>query len=240
MITKTQLRYQRVLIKFSGEALLGDKKHGIDSEVVTAIAQEIRPLIIAGVEIGIVIGGGNFFRGAKLNQAAITRVTADQLGMVATILNALAMRDIFNYFSIPTKIMSALAVDGIVERYNHMQAASYLAQKFVVVFAGGTGNPFVTTDTALGLRGVELQAELLLKATNVDGVYDDDPQKNPAAKLYHRLTYQEVLVKELAVMDLSAFCLCRDHKKKLIVFNLHKKGALARIIRGEAEGTLVE
>lgn len=227
------------MLKFSGEALLGKGTAGIDTAVIENIANEIKPLVTAKVQVGIIVGGGNFFRGAKLNQALISRVTGDHLGMIATLLNVLAMRDVFTHLNIPTKIMSALPIDGIVECYDCAKAASYLEQNFVVIFAGGTGNPFVTTDTALGLRGIELDADLLLKATNVDGVYSADPLTNPNAKFYSHLSYQEALTKELAVMDLSAFCLCRDHKMKLRVFNMHKRGALLRIIQGFDEGTLV-
>jgi uridylate kinase len=240
MAATKKIRYRRIMLKFSGEALLGRRTHGIDTAVIENIACEIKQLVACKVQVGIIIGGGNFFRGAKLNQALISRVTGDHLGMIATMLNALAMRDVFAHLGIPTKIMSALPIAGIVEGYDHCRALDYLAQNFVVIFAGGTGNPLVTTDTALGLRGIELDADLLLKATNVDGIYSADPQTNPNAKFYSHLTYQEALNKELAVMDLAAFCLCRDHKMKLRVFNMHKKGALLRIIQGSNEGTLVE
>lgn len=233
--------YKRVMIKFSGEALIGNKGYGIDPIVVENIACEISQLVLCKVQVGVIIGGGNFFRGALLNhQTGISRVTGDHLGMIATVLNALAMKDIFEHQHVSTRIMSALPIDGIVERYDRNKASEYLAKNFVVIFAGGTGNPFVTTDTTLGLRGAELEADLLLKATNVDGIYSEDPQKNPNAKFYSRLTYHEILLKELKVMDLAAFCLCRDHKMKLRVFNMHKKGALFRIVSGANEGTLVE
>jgi uridylate kinase len=233
-------RYRRVMLKFSGEALLGTKAFGIDTAVIENIANEIKLLVSDKVQVGIVVGGGNFFRGAKLNHVLISRVTGDHLGMVATILNALAMRDVFASLNIPTQIMSALPINGVVECYDRNKAANYLEQNFVVIFAGGTGNPFVTNDTALALRGIELEVDLLLKATNVDGIYSVDPHANPDAKFYSRLTYQEALTKELAVMDLSAFCLCRDHKMKLRVFNMHKQGIILRIIQGANEGTLVE
>jgi uridylate kinase len=240
MATTKKPRYRRIMLKFSGEALLGKSGYGIDPAVIENIAHELKPLLVEKVQIGIIVGGGNFFRGAKFNSSLISRVTADHLGMVATIMNTLAMRDVFERANIPTKIMSALPIAGIVECYDCRKAATYLEQNFVVIFSGGTGNPFVTTDTALSLRGIELNADLLLKATNVDGVYSSDPEKNPEAKLYNHLTYQEAVAKELAVMDLAAFCLCRDHKMKLQVFNMHKKGVLLRIIDGEHEGTLVE
>ncbi|EKE01618.1 MAG: uridylate kinase [uncultured bacterium] len=240
MATTKKPRYRRIMLKFSGEALLGKGGQGIDPAVIEYIAEEIKPLIASRVQVGIIIGGGNFFRGAKLNHNLISRVTADHLGMIATMLNALAMRDVFEHAKISTKIMSALPIDSIIERYDYNKASDYLDKNFLMIFAGGTGNPFVTTDTALGLRGIELNADLLLKATNVDGVYSADPQRNPSAKFYSHLTYQEALAKELAVMDLAAFCLCRDHKMKLRVFSMHKKGALLRIIQGANEGTLVE
>jgi uridylate kinase len=240
MVTTKKPRYRRIMLKFSGEALLGKGDRGIDSTVIENIVCEIKPLIAVKVQIGIIVGGGNFFRGAKLNQDLISRVTADNLGMIATIMNALAMRDVFEHLNIPTKIMSALPIDGIVERYDCSKARDYLEQNFVVIFAGGIGNPLVTTDTTLSLRGIELNADLLLKATNVDGVYSTDPKIDPNAKFYSHLTYQDALNEELQVMDLAAFCLCRDHKMKLRVFNMHKKGSLLRIIQGSNEGTLIQ
>lgn len=239
-MTTTKTHYRRIMLKFSGEALLGKKTHGIDTKVIENIVSEIKQLIDRKVQVGIIIGGGNFFRGAELNQTLISRVTGDHLGMIATMLNALAMRDVFVHLNIPTKVMSALPINGIIERYDRSKADDYLNQDFTVIFAGGTGNPLVTTDTALVMRGVELDADLLLKATNVDGIYSADPQTNPDAKFYSHLTYQEVLTRELAVMDLAAFCMCRDHQMKLRVFNMHKKGALLDIINGSDEGTLVE
>lgn len=232
--------YRRVMLKYSGEALMGKTGFGIDTSIVKAIAEEVKSLAMRKVQVGIIIGGGNFFRGARLTQGGIGRITGDHLGMIATLLNAITMREIFNSCGIPTKVLSALPIDGIVERFDRINADRYLQHNQVVIFAGGTGNPLVTTDTALSLRGIELDADLLLKATNVDGIYSADPKKNSKAKLYHHLTYQEVLTKELAVMDLAAFCLCRDQQMKLRVFNMHKKGALLRIICGGDEGTLVE
>lgn len=230
----------RIILKLSGEALMGDEDHGISSEIIEDIARDIEEVVAKKVQVGIVVGGGNFFRGARLNGAGVSRVTGDHLGMIATMLNAIAIRDIFNRLKIPTNIMSALPIDGLIERYDRNRALAYLQQGYVTVFAGGTGNPLVTTDTALCLRGIELDADLLLKATNVDGVYTADPKKNPEAKFYSRLTYDEALAKKLEVMDLSAFCLGRDHKMKIRVFNIRKKGALLRIIQGLDEGTLVE
>jgi uridylate kinase len=235
-----KIHYRRIMLKFSGEALLGKKSCGIDTAVITNVAQEIKPLLANKVQVGVIIGGGNFFRGAKLKQEMISRITGDYLGMFATMMNALAMRDVFEKLHIPTKIMSALPVPGIIEGHDRVKANHYLNQNFITIFAGGIGNPLVTTDTALSLRGIELNADLLVKATNVDGVYSADPRINPKAKLYTHLNYQQALTKKLAVMDLTAFCLCRDHKMKLRVFNMHKRGALLRIVKGADEGTLVE
>lgn len=232
--------YQRIMLKFSGEALHGKKDNKVDPAIIKNIVNEIKPLIARKVQIGIVIGGGNFFRGAELNQKFVSRVTADHLGMIATMLNALMMRDIFEHLNVSTKIMSSLPIDGIIERYDRKIANDYLNQGKVIIFAAGIGNPLVTTDTALCIRGIELNADLILKATNVAGVYSSDPHTNKKAKLYSKVTYQEILANELSVMDLAAFCLCRDHKMKLRIYNMRKKGALLRIIKGMNEGTLIE
>ncbi|OGT09285.1 MAG: UMP kinase [Gammaproteobacteria bacterium RBG_16_37_9] len=240
MNTTKKHHYRRVMLKLSGEALMGKKDYGISVQVIEDIARDIKVLVSKKIQLGIVVGAGNFFRGARLNGSKISRITGDHLGMVATMLNALAMQDVFTRLKIPVKVMSALPINGLIERYNQRDAIEYLQQGLVVIFAGGTGNPLVTTDTALCMRGIELDADLLLKATSVDGVYATDPKKNPKAKLFSHLTYDEVLKKELAVMDLAAFCLGRDHKMKLRIFNIFKKGALLRIIQGEDVGTLVE
>lgn len=232
-------KYKRILLKLSGEALTGKSKFGIDPDVIEYIAHEIASILKLGIEVGIVIGGGNFFRGQALFDAGLGRVTSDNMGTVATIINALAMRDIFERNNIATIIMSAIPMSGIVEHYDRRKANSELQSGNVLIFAAGTGNPLVTTDSALSLRGIELNADILLKATNVDGIYTDDPVKNPKATRYKKLTYREVLEKELAVMDLAAFCQCRDYNMVLRVFSLHKPGALKRIVLGEDEGTLV-
>lgn len=232
--------HQRVVIKISGEALLGEKSQGVDTEVLERVAADIKVLVERKVQIGVVVGAGNFLRGATLDHSKISRVTGDQMGMVATIINAIAMHEIFSSLKIPTTIMSALPIDGVIEPYNHRNAIAYMEQGSVVIFAGGTGNPLVTTDTALCLRGIEVGADLLLKATNVDGVYSHDPRKNPEAKLYKQLSYDEALEKKLQVMDLTAFTLGRDHKMKLKVFNISKKSALVRATEGLSEGTLIE
>lgn len=239
-IDMSKTKYNRILLKLSGEALAGSESFGIDPKVVIYIAQELKSILKLGVEVGIIIGGGNIFRGAELFGSGIDRVTGDHMGMTATIINSLAMRDIFKGQGIATDIMSALPVNGIVEGYDRCEADQKLQQGKVVIFPGGTGNPLFTTDSAMSLRGIELNADLLLKATNVDGVYSADPKKDPNATLYTHLTYQEALDQELAVMDLTAFLQCRDFNKVLRVFDLHKPGALRKIILGEAEGTLVE
>jgi len=239
MVDKRKKRYQRIMLKLSGEALVGDKNYGICSQIIKKIGHDIKSILKSKTQIGIVIGGGNFFRGARLNGCEVSRITGDYLGMVATLMNALAICDIFTSLKIPAKAMSALPVNGLVERYDCHIANKYLNQGFVVIFAGGIGTPFVTTDTALCMRGIELQADLLLKATNVNGVYTADPKKNPRAKLYSHLTYDEALAKKLAVMDSFAFSLGAEHKMKLRIFNLRKKGALLRIVQGANEGTLV-
>lgn len=234
------LKYKRILLKISGEALQGDSGFGIDPKIIGYIASEIESILALGVQVGIVIGGGNFFRGATLFNAGLERVTGDQIGILATMINALAMRDIFERNNIKTRVMSAAPLGGIIDVYDRRRAIYKLEEGKVVIFAGGTGNPLVTTDSALSLRGIELKADLLLKATNVDGIYDVDPRKNADAIKYKKLTYKEVLDKELAVMDLATFSQCRDYKMTLRVFNLHKAGALRRIIMGEDEGTLVQ
>ncbi len=231
--------YRRVLLKMSGEALMGKGTHPIDPTVLDRLAQEITQIYQHGIQLAIVVGGGNFFRGAALSQAGINRITGDHMGMLATLMNALALRDSLERCGLPVRILSAIAMSGIADLFHQRKAIHHLNQGRVVIFAAGTGNPLVTTDSAASLRGIEVQADVVLKATNVDGVYSADPAKNPDAKLYKHLSYQEALEKELAVMDLAAFCQCRDHKMPLRVFNINKPGALLRVIMGEEEGTLV-
>jgi len=231
--------YKRLLLKISGEALTGKEPSGIDPAVVTRIASEIKDIAQFGVQVGLVIGGGNLFRGAALSAIGIDRVTADQMGMLATVMNALAMRDMLEKMQVHTRVMSAIPLSGLVDHYDRRKAMNHLAQGRVVIFAAGTGNPLVTTDSAASLRGIEVGADVVVKATNVDGVYSADPYKDPTAKLYQHLTYQEALDKQLGVMDLAAFCQCRDYNMPLRVFNINKPGALLRIVQGEPEGTLV-
>ncbi|MCB1828121.1 MAG: UMP kinase [Coxiellaceae bacterium] len=234
------LVYKRILLKFSGEALAGDTKYGIAPAVLDRIVSEIGELINLGVEVGVVVGGGNLFRGETLSAAGIGRITGDHMGMLATLMNALALRDACERAGFEARVMSAIPMSGIVDHYDRRKAIYHLSHGEIVIFAGGTGNPLVTTDSAASLRAIETEADVLLKATGVDGIYDDDPAKNPDANLYTRLSYREALQKELGVMDLAAFTQCRDHDLKIIVFNTNKEGALLRVVTGEDEGTLVE
>ncbi len=238
--TKTQPRYKRVLLKLSGEALMGDEDFGIDPKVLDRMALEIGQLIGIGVQVGLVIGGGNLFRGAALQQAGMDRVTGDHMGMLATVMNALAMRDALERSNISTRVMSAIPMSGVVEHYDRRRAIRDLKDGDVVIFSAGTGNPFFTTDSAACLRGIEIEADVVLKATKVDGVYNADPMKDSTAVKFDRLTYDEVLDRKLGVMDLTAICLCRDHDMPVRVFNMNKVGALANIVVGENEGTVIE
>ena len=235
-----QFAYRRVLLKLSGEALMGRGEYGIDPAVIGRIAGEIHELAGQGVEIGLVIGGGNIFRGAGLAQAGMDRVTGDQMGMLATVINSLAMQDALEKLGSGCRVMSALRINQVCEHYIRRRAVRHLEKGRVVVFAAGTGNPFFTTDSAAGLRAIEIEAQILLKATKVDGVYTDDPVKNPDAKRYDRLAYDEAIGKKLAVMDATALVLCRDHGMPLRAFNLHEPGNLGRVLAGEDVGTLVE
>lgn len=232
--------YKRILLKLSGEALMGDEHFGIDPKVLDRIAKEVGELLTLGVEVGMVIGGGNLFRGKSLSKAGLGRISGDQMGMLATVMNAIAMRDALERAALPTRIMSAIPMSGFVDHYDRRKAIHHLQRKRVVLFAAGTGNPLVTTDSAASLRAIEIEASVLLKATNVDGIYNADPAFNPQAKLYNRITFSEALEKELGVMDLTAFCQCRDHNMPIRVFNINKPNALYRILKGENEGTLVE
>jgi uridylate kinase len=233
-------KYKRILLKLSGEELVGDEGFGIDPKVLDRMALEIGQLVGIGVQVGLVIGGGNLFRGAALNAAGMDRVTGDHMGMLATVMNALAMRDALERSNIQSRVMSAIPMSGVVEHYDRRVAMRYLQAGDVVIFSAGTGNPFFTTDSAACLRGIEVNAEIVLKATKVEGVYNADPKKVAGAIKYDRLTYDEVLDKKLAVMDLTAICLCREHNMPLRVFKMAKPGALLSIVMGGSEGTLIE
>ncbi len=233
-------KYKRILLKLSGEALTGSKNFGIDPAILDAMALEIGQLVGIGVQVGLVVGGGNLFRGAELQQAGLDRVTGDHMGMLATVMNALAMRDALERSNIATQVMSSIPMSGVVDHYNRRKAIRALGNGDVVIFSAGTGNPFFTTDSAACLRGIEVDAEIVLKATKVDGVYSADPMKVPDAEKYEQLTYDNVLDKKLEVMDLTAICLCRDHNMPVRVFEMEKQGALLNIVRGGDDGTLIE
>lgn len=232
-------KFQRILLKLSGEALAGDKGFGIDPKILDSLALEIGQLVGIGVQVGVVLGGGNLFRGAELNKAGLDRVAGDHMGMLATVMNGLAMRDSLERSNIRTRLMSAIPMSGILEHYDRRNAVRYLNNGDVVIFAAGTGNPFFTTDSAACLRGIEIDADLVLKATKVDGVYSADPLADPGAIFYPSLTYDEVLDKKLGVMDLTAICLVRDHNMPVRVFNMAETGTLTKIVTGADEGTLI-
>lgn len=232
--------YKRVLLKLSGEALMGRLEYGVDPEMLARIAREIRDINALGVEMAVVIGGGNIFRGAGLAQAGMDRVTGDQIGMLATVLNALAMQDALERVGVFCRVMSAIKINQVCEDYIRRRAVRHLEKGRVVILAAGTGNPFFTTDSAASLRAIEIGADVMLKATKVDGVFDADPVSHPEAHRYERVTYDQVFTQNLAVMDATAIVMCRDNNIPLQVFNLNNDGDLMRIIMGESVGTVVE
>jgi uridylate kinase len=232
-------KYKRILLKLSGEALTGELGFGIDPKILDRMALEIGQLVGIGVQVGLVIGGGNLFRGAALSAAGLDRVTGDHMGMLATVMNALAMRDALERSNIATQVFSAIPMSGVVDHYDRRKAMRALANGDVVIFSAGTGNPFFTTDSSACLRGIEVDAELMLKATKVDGVYSADPMKVADAVKYDKLSFDDVLHRELQVMDLTAILLCRDHELPVRVFAMEKQGALLNIVRGGDEGTLI-
>jgi len=238
-MAEPQPAYRRILLKLSGEELMGSEGFGIDPKVLDKMALEIGQLVGIGVQVGLVIGGGNLFRGAALNAAGLDRVTGDHMGMLATVMNALAMRDALERSNISSRVMSAIPMSGIVEHYDRRGAIRHLNAVEVVIFSAGTGNPFFTTDSAACLRGIEVEANIVLKATKVDGVYSADPMKDPTATKFDRLTYDEVLEGKLGVMDLTAICLCSEHGMPVRVFKMNKSGALLNIVVGGEEGTLI-
>ena len=232
--------YRRILLKLSGEALMGGDDHGINAEVVKRIASEVEDLVAIGVQVAMVVGGGNIFRGVQLAEAGLDRVTGDHMGMLATVINALALQDALEKRGLYARVMSAVKINQICEDYIRRRAVRHLEKGRVVVFAAGTGNPFFTTDSAASLRGIEIGADAVFKATKVDGVYSSDPEQDPDAVFYPRLTYDEVLENRLNVMDATAVVLCRDNQMPLRVFNITKPGTLRRVVLGEDLGTLVE
>jgi uridylate kinase len=232
--------YKRVLLKLSGEALLGDQQYGVDPAVLSRIARELRDVSAMGVEVAVVIGAGNIFRGAGLAEAGMDRVTADHIGMLGTVINALAMQDALEKLGVFCRVMSALKINEVCEDYIRRRAVRHLEKGRVVIFAAGTGNPFFTTDSAASLRAIEIGADIMIKGTKVNGVFDADPVNNPAAQRYERVTYDQVFAKNLGVMDATAIVMCRDNHIPLQVFNLNNDGDLIRLIRGEKVGTIVE
>jgi len=232
--------YKRILLKLSGEALMGDAEFGIDPKVIDRISDDIQKLTGIGVEVALVIGGGNIFRGVSLSAAGMDRATADYMGMLATVINALAIQDGLERKGLYVRVMSALHINEVAEDYIRRRAIRHLEKGRVTIFAAGTGSPFFTTDSAASLRGIEINADVVLKATKVDGVYSADPMKDKDAELYSQLTYDEVLMKRLNVMDATAIALCRDYNMPVRVFNMNKEGSLMRIVLGENEGTIVE
>ena len=231
--------YKRILLKLSGEALMGDDPYGVNRETIDRIVSEIKEVCDLDVEVGVVIGGGNIFRGMAPAAAGMDRATADYMGMLATVMNALALQDAMRRFKLRSRVLSALTIQQVAEPYIRGRAMRYLEEKRVVIFAAGTGNPFFTTDTAAALRGMEMNVDVVLKATKVDGVYTDDPKTHPDAMRFQKITFDEAIVKKLQVMDATALTLCRDQKLPICVFSIVKPGALTRVVLGEDEGTLV-
>ncbi|HQW80499.1 MAG TPA: UMP kinase [Pseudomonadota bacterium] len=238
-MTDAPIRYTRILLKLSGEALMGSEHYGIDPKVLGRMADEIIEVVRTGVQVGVVIGGGNIFRGAGLAAAGMDRVTGDHMGMLATVINALAMQDAIEKRGVVARVMSAIKINEVCEDYIRRRAIRHLEKNRVVLFAAGTGNPFFTTDSAAALRAVEVGAELLLKGTKVDGVYSADPKKDAAATRFDTLSYEDVITRNLGVMDTAAIALCRDHGMPLRIYDMNEPGNLMRIVRGEPIGTLV-
>ncbi|HEY3787160.1 MAG TPA: UMP kinase [Steroidobacteraceae bacterium] len=239
MSNSVKPKYSRILVKLSGEALLGAADYGVDPAVLKRIAGELQDIAEMGVQVAVVLGGGNIFRGAGLARAGMDRVAADHMGMLATVMNSLAMQDALEALGLYARVMSAIRINEVCEDYIRRRAVRHLEKGRVVIFAAGTGNPFFTTDTAASLRAIEINADVLLKATKVNGVYSDDPMRNPAAIRYATLTFDRVLSDKLNVMDATAIVMCRDNRLPLRVFNLNNSGDLTRIVRGEDVGTAV-
>jgi uridylate kinase len=231
--------YKRILLKLSGEALMGDDSYGINRATIFRIVNEVKEVVDMGVQVGVVIGGGNIFRGVAPAAEGMDRATADYMGMLATVMNALALQDAMRHVGLISRVQSALNIEQVAEPYIRGKAIRYLEEGRVVIFGAGTGNPFFTTDTAAALRGMEINADIVLKATKVDGIYTDDPKTNPDAMRYKTITFDEAIVKNLKVMDATALTLCRDQKLPISVFSIFKQGALKRVVMGQDEGTSV-
>ena len=235
----SDIRYKRVLLKLSGESLMGEDAFGINRQTLASVVEDIKEVLELGVQVGIVVGGGNIFRGVALGATGMDRATGDYMGMLATVMNAMALQDALRNAGVEARVQSALTIEQVAERYIRGRALRHLEKGRVVIFGAGTGNPFFTTDTTAALRGAEIGAEIVLKATKVDGIYSEDPKKNPNATLYHDITFNEAMQRDLKVLDATAFALCRDQKLPIKVFSILKKGAMARVVMGEDEGTLV-
>lgn len=231
--------YRRILLKLSGEALMGDDAYGINRATISRIVNEVKEIVDLGVQVAVVIGGGNIFRGVAPAAAGMDRATADYMGMLATVMNAMALQDAMKNVGLNARVQSALNIEQVAEPYIRGKAIRYLEEGRVVIFGAGTGNPFFTTDTAAALRGMEMNAEVVIKATKVDGIYTDDPKKHPEAMRYKTITFDEAIIKNLKVMDATALTLCRDQKLPIVVFSIFKQGALKKVIMGEDEGTMV-
>ena len=231
--------YKKVLLKLSGEALMGDDSYGINPGTIDAMVADVAEVVQSGIQLAIVIGGGNIFRGVAGGAAGMDRATADYMGMLATIMNALALADVMRQKGLNARVQSALNIEQVVEPYIRPKAIRYLEEGKIVIFAAGTGNPFFTTDTAAALRGTEIGAEMVLKATKVDGIYSDDPKTNPNAQRYDEISFDEAIMRNLKIMDATAFALCRDQSLPITVFSINKPGAMKKVLMGEIEGTLV-
>ena len=233
------LRYPRILLKLSGEAFAGERGFGFDFDRLTFFAEQIEAVVQSGAEVGLVIGGGNIVRGSQLSQFGMDRVGADYMGMLGTVINALALQDVLERKGIDTRVMTAIRMEELAEPYIRRRALRHFEKGRTVIFAAGTGNPYFSTDTAAVLRAIQMKAAVIIKATSVDGVYSADPKKDPNATFYHTISYRDVMLEELKVMDQTAITLCKENSLPLIVLNIHQNGAVARAIRGEAVGTLV-
>jgi uridylate kinase len=238
-VSADDLKYRRVVLKLSGEALAGEQGFGISPPVVDRLTDEIQSLHELGVDIGLVIGGGNIVRGTQASQQGMDRVSADYMGMLATIINALALQDLLDRKGVETRVMTAIRMEALAEPYIRRRALRHLEKRRVVIFAGGTGNPYFSTDTAAVLRAIEIHADLLIKATKVNGIYSADPEKDPNAEFIPRLTYHDVLTRDLKVMDAAAVSLCRENRLPIVVLNISERGAVAAALRGETRGTMV-
>ena len=233
------MRFRRILLKLSGEALMGEVAYGIDPKVVIRIAQEVKEVHDLGVEVALVVGGGNIFRGLQASATGMDRASADYMGMLATVINALALQDVLERNGVQTRVLTAIRMESLAEPYIRRRAVRHLEKGRLVIFAGGTGNPFFSTDTAAVLRALEIEAEVILKATSVDGVYTGDPKRDPTAQFLPELSFQEALVNGYAVMDANAFGLCKENRLPIVVFNINKPGAIGRVLAGDRVGTIV-